>query len=123
MMCNLLSHPVCESFLISTVQDLFLIAQNRDDDQLQNYAAWALSFLRPVWSQENLTISYSAQTASDGRQVASQSFSSESVVMKLSLWLMNLPKVTYATVEVKVSCFSFSFFFWLIGNALENSRV
>ncbi|CAK7328106.1 unnamed protein product [Dovyalis caffra] len=51
----LLSSPICEPFLTTLVQEIFLIAQNSDDLQMQQNAAWAVSFLRNgLWSKELL---------------------------------------------------------------------
>ncbi|KAM5581749.1 hypothetical protein ABKV19_010801 [Rosa sericea] len=46
VMGPLLSNPACERHLTSLMQDIFLVAQKSDDHQLQQYAAWAASFLR-----------------------------------------------------------------------------
>ncbi|PON84247.1 Armadillo-type fold containing protein [Trema orientale] len=86
----LLSSPVCEPHLTSLMQEIFLIAQSSDDHQLQQYAAWAVSFLRThLLSKEllNLDIGSSMEIAS---LKSSQNFSDDSAVMKLSLWLMHL---------------------------------
>ncbi|CBI34876.3 unnamed protein product, partial [Vitis vinifera] len=66
IMGPLLSSPACEPHLASLMQEIFLVAQNSDDHQQQQYAAWAISFLRHRF------------------------FSEDSTVMKLSLWLMQL---------------------------------
>lgn len=70
--------------LTTLVQDIFLVARSSDDHQLQHYAAWAVSFLRDyIWSS-NL------HNEDRGPNSASQSVPDDSIVMKLSLWLMNL---------------------------------
>lgn len=80
------SSPVCEVLLTSMVQDLFLIAQKSDDPQLQNYAAWALALLRhSLWSKEG-----DGQKDGPSLHAASQTFSEDTVVMKLCFWLINL---------------------------------
>ncbi|XP_031384334.1 protein RST1 isoform X2 [Punica granatum] len=85
------SSPVCEVPLTSMLQEIFLVAQNSEDRQLQHYAAWALSLLRhSLWSKEVLNSQgYNLHENSSSR-AASQTFSNDSVVMKLSLWLINL---------------------------------
>ncbi|KAK9067315.1 hypothetical protein SSX86_014641 [Deinandra increscens subsp. villosa] len=81
----LFSNSVMELSLTSLIQDIFLVAQHSDDNQLQHYASWAVSFLRHyIWSSD-LHNEDRAKTNS-----ASQSFPDDSIVMKLSLWLMNL---------------------------------
>ncbi|KAA8530205.1 hypothetical protein F0562_004914 [Nyssa sinensis] len=87
----LLSSPVMEPHLTSLIQEMFLIAQNSDDHQLQQYAAWAVSFLRHrLWFRELLNVDSSFQSDAVGSKSVSQSFPEDSTVMKLSLWLMNL---------------------------------
>ncbi|GJR02143.1 protein RST1 isoform X1 [Tanacetum coccineum] len=80
----LFSNAAMELNLTSLVQDIFLVARSSDDHQLQHYAAWAVSFLRHyMWSSDR---------RNEGRESnsASQSVPDDSIVMKLSLWLMNL---------------------------------
>lgn len=80
----LFSNAAMELNLTSLVQDIFLVARSSDDHQLQHYAAWAVSFLRDyIWSS-NL------HNEDRGPNSASQSVPDDSIVMKLSLWLMNL---------------------------------
>lgn len=87
----LLSSPVCEPNLTSLMQEIFLVAQNSDDHQLQQYAAWAVSFLRHhLWSNEPLNIDNSIKSNAEGSRSVSQTFSEDSVVMRLCLWLMHL---------------------------------
>ncbi|KAE8021495.1 hypothetical protein FH972_007379 [Carpinus fangiana] len=87
----LLSSPVCELNITSLMQEIFLVAQNSDDHQLQQYAAWAVSFLRHhLWSNEPLNIDNSIKTNAEGSRSVSQSFSEDSVVMRHCLWLMHL---------------------------------
>lgn len=74
-----------ELSLTSLIQDIFLVAQHSDDNQLQHYASWAVSFLRHyIWSSDL----HNEDRAKPNS--ASQSFPEDSTVMKLSLWLMNL---------------------------------
>ncbi|KAG7985679.1 hypothetical protein I3843_03G038900 [Carya illinoinensis] len=87
----LLSSPVCEPNLTSLMQEIFLVAQNSDGHQLQQYAAWAVSFLRHhLWYKEPLNIDNGIKTSEAGSKSVSQTFSEDSVVMRLCLWLMHL---------------------------------
>lgn len=94
IMRPLLSSPAFEPNLASLMQEIFLVAQNSDDRQQQHYAAWAISFLRHrLWSKEPKElqhIGHHLQTDADEPKSVSQSFSEDSTVMKLSLWLMQL---------------------------------
>ncbi|KAF5961960.1 hypothetical protein HYC85_003169 [Camellia sinensis] len=91
IMGPLLSCPVFESQLTSLVQEMFLVAQNSDDHQLQQYAAWAVSFLRHcLWFRELQNTDSSLPSNAAGRKSVSQNFSKDNVVMELSLWLMHL---------------------------------
>ncbi|KAJ0711363.1 hypothetical protein HanOQP8_Chr09g0323011 [Helianthus annuus] len=88
----LFSNSVMELSLTSLIQDIFLVAQNSDDNQLQHYASWAVSFLRHyIWSSDLHNEDRSKPNS------ASQPFPEDSVVMKLSLWLMNLNGSVIAT--------------------------
>ncbi|XP_062010193.1 protein RST1-like isoform X2 [Rosa rugosa] len=65
--------------------------QKSDDHQLQQYAAWAASFLRNhLWSKDAVNVDNSLNTDSGGSKSVSQSFADDSLVMKLSSWLMHL---------------------------------
>ncbi|XP_015879308.3 protein RST1 isoform X2 [Ziziphus jujuba] len=87
----LLSSPVCEPQLTSLMQEIFLVAQNSDDHQLQHNAAWAVSFLRNhLFSKEVPKKDLTNETDMAGSRSVSQSISENSVVMKLSSWLMHL---------------------------------
>ncbi|KAF2308489.1 hypothetical protein GH714_009954 [Hevea brasiliensis] len=87
----LLSSPICESHLTALIQEIFLVAQNSDDLQMKQIAAWAVSFLRNLlWSKELLDVDNSVQTDVANSKTVSRSFSEDSLVMKLSLWLMHL---------------------------------
>lgn len=99
----LLSSPVCEPLLISSMQEMFLVAQHSDDNQLQQYSAWALSFLRhSLWSKE-VKLDDHVQTDTTVSEVISQSFSNDSVVMKLCSWLTNVnsSRMNRPTAEVR----------------------
>lgn len=64
------------------------MAQNSDDHQLQQYAAWAVSFLRyRLWSREILNSASVTQSESAGSKSVSQGVPEDSAVMKLGLWL------------------------------------
>ncbi|XP_071712037.1 protein RST1 [Rutidosis leptorrhynchoides] len=81
----LFSNAVMEPSLTSLIQDIFLVAQHSDEHQLQHYAAWAVAFLRHyIWSSDLYNEDRTKPNS------ASQSLPDDSVVMKLSLWLMNL---------------------------------
>lgn len=87
----LLSNPACEQHLTSLMQDIFLVAQKSDDHQLQQYAAWAASFLRNhLLSKDIVSVDNSINTDSGGSKSAAQSFADDSLVVKLSSWLMYL---------------------------------
>lgn len=70
---------------------MFLVSQNSDAHQLQQHAAWAISFLRQyLWVKELQNDESTAENVSVGSKTVSQSFPEDSTVMKLSLWLMHL---------------------------------
>ncbi|XP_062106921.1 protein RST1 isoform X2 [Humulus lupulus] len=108
----LLSSSVCEPHLTSLMQEIFLIAQNSDDHELQKYAAWAVSFLRNhLWSKELLNVDTGIKTDITSSK-SSQSFADDSAVMKLSSWLMHLnlsrtgSTTPIATVTTVLRCLS-----------------
>lgn len=85
----LLSSPVMEPNLMSLIQDMFLVSQNPDDHQLQQYAAWAVSFLRHyLWFKEVRNEESNFRSDAIGSKSVSHSFPGDSLVMKLSTWLM-----------------------------------
>ncbi|XP_060192465.1 protein RST1 isoform X2 [Lycium barbarum] len=87
----LITNAVLEPDLTSLVQEMFLVAQNSDANQLQQHAAWAISFLRQyLWVKELQNYGSTAENDSVGAKTVSQSFPEDSTVMKLSLWLMHL---------------------------------
>lgn len=87
----LLSSPALEPNLTSLMQDIFLVAQNSDVHQLQQYAAWAVCFLRHnFWYKEPLNAESGSKNNVASSKSASQSFSEDSVVMGLCLWLTHL---------------------------------
>ncbi|KAK4367433.1 hypothetical protein RND71_011225 [Anisodus tanguticus] len=86
----LITNAVLEPDLTSLVQEMFLVAQNSDAHQLQQHAAWAISFLRQyLWVKELQNDESTAENDSVGSKTVS-SFPEDSTVMKLSLWLMHL---------------------------------
>lgn len=75
------------------------MAQSSIDNQLQQFAAWATSFLfRHVYSKENTDTNI--QSEESASKSISLSFSEDSMVMKLSSWLMNqnLSGVSFVTL-------------------------
>uniref|UniRef100_A0A2P2K6W6 Protein RST1 isoform X1 n=1 Tax=Rhizophora mucronata TaxID=61149 RepID=A0A2P2K6W6_RHIMU len=87
----LLSSHICEPYLTTLVQEIFLVAQKSDDLQMQQNATWALSFLRNLlWSGKLQIVENHAQTDVTDHKTFSHDFSEDSLVMKLSTWLMNL---------------------------------
>ena len=74
-MCPLLSSPVLDPQLTSLIQEMFLVAQNSSDHQLQQYAAWAISFLRHrLWFREGQNVDSSLPNDAAGQKSGSQSF-------------------------------------------------
>ncbi|XP_057481675.1 protein RST1 isoform X1 [Actinidia eriantha] len=91
IMGPLLSSPVLDPQLTSLIQEMFLVAQNSNDHQLQQYAAWAISFLRHrLWFREGQNVDSSLPIDAAGQKSGPQSFSKDTIVMELSLWLMHL---------------------------------
>lgn len=87
----LITNAVLEPDLTSLVQEMFLVAQNSDAHQLQQHAAWAISFLRQyLWVKELQNDESTTENDSVGSKTVSQSFPEDNTVMKLSLWLMHL---------------------------------
>ncbi|XP_058778644.1 protein RST1-like isoform X1 [Vicia villosa] len=85
----LLSSSVCEPYLTSLVQEMFLVAQNPDNHQLQQFASWALAFLQHhLRSKERLGVDGDGNVAETNSKSVSHNFPEDSVVLKLSLWLM-----------------------------------
>ncbi|KAF7819538.1 protein RST1 isoform X1 [Senna tora] len=90
LMGPLLISSVYESNLTSLVQEMFLLAQNSDDHQLQQFASWILSFLQHHLRSKELLDVDGDNAGETNLKSASQSFSEDNVVLKLSLWLMDL---------------------------------
>ncbi|XP_058188186.1 protein RST1 isoform X3 [Rhododendron vialii] len=82
---------VLEAQLTALIQEMFLVAQNSDDHQLQQHAAWAVSFLRHhLWFREFHKVDVSFPSNAAGQKSVSQNLPHDGVVMELSLWLMHL---------------------------------
>ncbi|CAK9322549.1 unnamed protein product [Citrullus colocynthis] len=87
----LLSSRVCEPLLTSIMQEMYLVAQNSDDKNLQQYAAWAVSFLRQnIWSKESPNLQNLNETDVSGPRSLPQNFPMDGVGMRLCNWLMQL---------------------------------
>ncbi|XP_057447420.1 protein RST1 isoform X2 [Lotus japonicus] len=90
VMGPLLQSSVFEPYLTSLVQEMFLVAQNSDNHQLQQFASWVLAFLRNhLWSKEPLAVDGDRNVAGTNSKSVSQGFAEDNVVLKLSLWLMD----------------------------------
>lgn len=81
---SLLACSCFEEDLLAILQDMFLVAQDHSDSQLQAYASWAITFLHSHLSSKE-----------DHDELASslpvnQSFSKDASVVKLSTWLMEI---------------------------------
>lgn len=85
-MGSLLSSPIWESLATSIIQELFLLAKESRDQQIKQYSAWAISFLREKWWSKELQ-NINSQVGSTYPNVSSQNFAEDSLVMKLCLWL------------------------------------
>ncbi|KAK8469921.1 hypothetical protein PHAVU_004G009818 [Phaseolus vulgaris] len=104
VMGPLLSSSDFEPYLTSLVQELFLVAQNSDTQQLQQFASWVLAFLRHhLWSRELLGVDSDSSVAETSSKSVSHSFSENSVVLKLSLWLMDFKYTEPGTVDTVIA--------------------
>ncbi|GMJ04271.1 ECERIFERUM 13, RESURRECTION1 [Hibiscus trionum] len=84
----ILANPACEEHSTSLMQEIFLVAQNSDDNHLQQYAAWAVSFLRNrLWSREISNSASGTQSESVGSKSILQGVPEDSAIMKLGLRL------------------------------------
>ena len=91
LMGPLLSSRVCEPLLTSVMQEMYLVAQNSDDKKLQQYAAWAVSFLRHnIWSKKSPNLQNLNETDESGSRSIPQNFQVDGVVMRLCNWLKQL---------------------------------
>lgn len=86
----LLSNSYFTQQLTPVVQEIFLIAQNTKDRQLQHYAAWAISILRNYMrSGEVSSLSSENQTDESQRSSISHNIPEHTMVMKLAQGLTN----------------------------------
>ncbi|KAK8604218.1 hypothetical protein V6N13_099167 [Hibiscus sabdariffa] len=84
----ILPNPAYEEHSTSLMQEIFLVAQNSDDKHQQQYAAWAVSFLRNrLWSREISNSASGTQSESVGSKSILCGVPEDSAVMKLGLWL------------------------------------
>ncbi|KAK9113672.1 hypothetical protein Syun_020469 [Stephania yunnanensis] len=96
----ILSSPACEAILTPMVQEMILVAKDPKDPPLQNYAAWAVSFLKYQWCSEEIVRSNEVSSTS-----VSQTFPEDSLVWQLCVWLMNLnsPEVDKAKMVYNIA--------------------
>ncbi|KAG9141189.1 hypothetical protein Leryth_001683, partial [Lithospermum erythrorhizon] len=100
----LLSMSHFEHDATSLVQEIFLVAQNSEDKQLQQDAAWAVSFLEHyIWSMKHQNDQNHISEYPARRKLGSQSLPDDSAVMKLSYFLMHLYSVEYATLSMETA--------------------
>lgn len=86
----LLANDVLETEFTAVIQEIFLVAQNSNDPQLQHYASWMVSFLRHfVFSREHANEESAVHDSGVSKSV-SHGFSEDSIVLKLSTWLMQM---------------------------------
>ncbi|XP_026387269.1 protein RST1-like isoform X3 [Papaver somniferum] len=108
----ILSNAVCEPLSASSIQEMFLVAQDSKDQQLQKYASWAVSFLRHRWCADELKNGF--QSDSNQSKLVSRSFLENSGVWQLCTWLADLNysqegTITHVnTVETVLRCLSFA---------------
>ncbi|XP_047314660.1 protein RST1 [Impatiens glandulifera] len=101
VMGPLLSSLELEPQLTSLVQEMFLLAQNSKDQQLQHYASWTISLLRhQLWSQESQNVDGRSSSDAAGQRSGSQNIASDTVVMELSLWVMHLKNTVDGSFHV-----------------------
>lgn len=86
---SLLTSPAGETLSTSMIQEIFLLAKDAKDKHIQDYAAWAISFLRSRLSKNQILHEDISNRSSSDRDQAS-SFSEQSLVWNLSFWLSNL---------------------------------
>lgn len=104
-MGSLLSSPICESLSTSTIQELFLLAKESKDQQIKEYSAWAVSFLREkCWSKELQNIN--PQGSANDTALPSQNFAEDSLVFRLCLWLRD---TDFNKVNPKINIFLWVF--------------
>ncbi|CAI9111482.1 OLC1v1011710C1 [Oldenlandia corymbosa var. corymbosa] len=104
IMGPLLSIPLVEPELTLSVREIFLAAQESDDHQFRQFAAWAISLLRDfLWFKQpqNEEITFQEDAISSVRQ----GLPKDSLVVKISTWLMHLDLQT-ATISHATTVFS-----------------
>lgn len=98
----ILKGSLYEAYLTSLVQEMFLLAQNSEDNQRRQFSSWALSFLQQhLLFKEHLDVDAHRKAAETNLKYASQSFSEDSVVLQLSLWLTDLKNEVSAFLKEK----------------------
>ncbi|KAL0344027.1 UNVERIFIED_CONTAM: protein RST1 [Sesamum angustifolium] len=104
----LLSNHDLEAETTSLIQDIFLVAQNSEDPQLQQHAAWAVSFLRHfVFSIGHTNEEGAVYNDSGIPKSVPQGFAEDSIVMKLSVWLMRMNYSELGTsINIKTTAFA-----------------
>ncbi|KAL0450695.1 UNVERIFIED_CONTAM: protein RST1, partial [Sesamum latifolium] len=104
----LLSNHDLEAETTSLIQDIFLVAQNSEDPQLQQYAAWAVSFLRHfVFSIGHTNEEGAVHNDSGNPKSVPQGFTEDSIVMKLSVWLVRMNYSELGTsINIKTTAFA-----------------
>ncbi|XP_011098433.1 protein RST1 [Sesamum indicum] len=104
----LLSNHDLEAEATSLIQDIFLVAQNSEDPQLQQYAAWAVSFLRHfVFSIGHRNEEDAVHNDSGVRKSVPQGFAEDSIVMKLCVWLVQMNYSELGTsINIKTTAFA-----------------
>ncbi|KAL0377399.1 UNVERIFIED_CONTAM: protein RST1 [Sesamum radiatum] len=104
----LLSNHDLEAEATSLIQDIFLVAQNSEDPQLQQYAAWAVSFLRYfVFSIGHTNEEGAVHNDSGIPKSVPQGFTEDSIVMKLSMWLVRMNYSELGTsINIKTTAFA-----------------
>lgn len=118
----LLPSSVLEPYLTSLVQEMFLVAQNSDNHQLQQFSSWVLAFLRNhLWSKEPLAVDGDRNAAGTNSKSVSQGFSEDNVVLKLSLWLMDFKytEVGLLPISLSLSEYIYSFIFYYLPVSLS----
>ncbi|XP_020082801.1 protein RST1-like [Ananas comosus] len=103
----ILACPACETLSTSLVQEIFLVSKDSKDQAMQNFAAWAISFLRNrLWPMESDGVNGSQSSS------ISQSFPEDALVLKLSLWLRDINsdktgnRIHATTVATVLRCLS-----------------
>ncbi|XP_073159165.1 protein RST1 isoform X2 [Henckelia pumila] len=109
----LLSNLVLEQELITLIQEIFLVAQNSDDPRLKHYASWAVTFLRhSLFTEETSYEEIAVSNQSGVHESIPQGLAEDSLVMKLSLWLINVnypelgTRINICTVSCALRCLS-----------------